>query len=404
MFFYPQKVKIHNFVNTLAIAIFITIFSPLQAEETKAQQGDIKQQEGTKQQEETKQQKEETTLWKTDFQNALALSQKSKKPLLLNFSGSDWCKWCIRLDNEVFKTPEFLTWVKDNLVLCLADLPQDHSTISKAQYEKNQKLSQKYEVKGFPTILLLNSDGSVFAKTGYVAGGPEKYIENLKQLIKDKDWQKNLTNIDKLKEDEQLKLAVYIFTNKYREISPEDRIKLSYIIFSGEKNDNNLMKAAAAMELALDDNDAIKQSLAIKWLKKLLENGNSEPYSIYLFSKATDSFNKLMKEIDKNKKGSCSTEQLNKSAKAVLEQTKELKKMISPKAQDKLNLIKQCDVWDAIAIATLGEKEKALKSVDAIFKDHRDMNEAAKEMKIFIEAIGVTSIQKNTNEPVLPDK
>jgi protein disulfide-isomerase len=62
--------------------------------------------------------------WQTDMNKALEISKKSQKPLFLFFTGSDWCGWCIRLQKEVFKTPEFAKWAKDNVILVELDFPR----------------------------------------------------------------------------------------------------------------------------------------------------------------------------------------------------------------------------------------------------------------------------------------
>jgi protein disulfide-isomerase len=121
--------------------------------------------------------------WLTDFEKAKEEAAERNVPILVDFSGSDWCGWCIRLDNEVFSQPEFKAYAKDNLVLFLADFPngKPQSDEIKAQ---NEKLSNQYGVSGFPTVLLLSADGSVINKTGYQAGGASAYVEHIKELLK----------------------------------------------------------------------------------------------------------------------------------------------------------------------------------------------------------------------------
>ncbi len=121
--------------------------------------------------------------WPTDFEAAKKKAAEKGLPILADFSGSDWCGWCIRLDNEVFSQPEFKAYAKENVILFLADFPNStpQSDELKAQ---NKKLSQLYGVRGFPTVLLLNADGSVINKTGYQAGGATAYVEHIKELLK----------------------------------------------------------------------------------------------------------------------------------------------------------------------------------------------------------------------------
>ena len=121
--------------------------------------------------------------WETDLEVAKKRAKDEKKPMLLDFTGSDWCGWCIRLKKEVFATPEFETYAKEHLVLVEVDFPHN-SPLAKETKEQNDKLSQEYQINGFPTILLLSSRGREVARTGYQEGGPEKYIEHLKTLLK----------------------------------------------------------------------------------------------------------------------------------------------------------------------------------------------------------------------------
>ena len=121
--------------------------------------------------------------WETDFEVAKKRAKAEKKPMLLDFTGSDWCGWCIRLKKEVFSTPEFEKYAKDNLVLVEVDFPQSKQ-LPKEEVEQNAKLQQEYKIEGYPTIILLNADGKKVASTGYQEGGPEKYIEHLKGLLK----------------------------------------------------------------------------------------------------------------------------------------------------------------------------------------------------------------------------
>ena len=121
--------------------------------------------------------------WETDFEKAKAKAQAENKHILIDFSGSDWCGWCIKLDKEVFSKDAFKAYAKDNLVLVLADFPRDKSGQSDQVQAQNKKLSKEFGVRGFPTVYVLDSAGKPVAKTGYQAGGPEVYVEHIKKLI-----------------------------------------------------------------------------------------------------------------------------------------------------------------------------------------------------------------------------
>lgn len=122
--------------------------------------------------------------WGTDFAAARKAATDQKRLILADFTGSDWCPWCKKLDSEVFQKDAFKTFAKENLVLFVADFPNEKQ-LPKDVAEQNRKLAEKYEVKGFPTVLLLDADGKVVARTGYRRGGVESYVEHLKSLISD---------------------------------------------------------------------------------------------------------------------------------------------------------------------------------------------------------------------------
>ncbi|MCF7847797.1 MAG: thioredoxin family protein [Kiritimatiellales bacterium] len=125
--------------------------------------------------------------WETDFSKASAKAKAENKYMLLDFSGSDWCGWCIKLDNEVFSKGEFKQYAKENLVLVMLDFPRNKSKQGAEVIKQNDELAKKFGIRGFPTVIILNPAGKPVAQTGYQDGGPVKYVEHIKGLIaKDK--------------------------------------------------------------------------------------------------------------------------------------------------------------------------------------------------------------------------
>ena len=121
-------------------------------------------------------------VWETNVTKAMAISTETKKPLLLFFTGSDWCGWCIRLQKEVLKTPEFAAWAKENVVLVELDYPRKAPQTQDIK-KQNNELQMAFGIQGFPTIILANAttkEGKVnfegIGSTGYVAGGPSAWL------------------------------------------------------------------------------------------------------------------------------------------------------------------------------------------------------------------------------------
>lgn len=128
--------------------------------------------------------KTEATNWETDLKKASLAAKKSGKYLLLDFSGSDWCVWCKRLEKEVFSQKAFKDFADENLVCVLVDFPSA-KVQSKELKKQNMELAEQYDIKGYPTIIILSPDGEPVAKTGYLQGGPWEYARHLKKIIED---------------------------------------------------------------------------------------------------------------------------------------------------------------------------------------------------------------------------
>ncbi len=125
--------------------------------------------------------------WKVKYEAAVAEAKAAHKPILMVFAGSDWCKPCIMLRKEVWESEQFKQYARENLVLLELDFPRlKKNQLPAEQTRQNEELAAKYNRDGlFPLVVLTDENGNVIAKTGYKTGGPEKYIQHLKELQKD---------------------------------------------------------------------------------------------------------------------------------------------------------------------------------------------------------------------------
>jgi thioredoxin-related protein len=124
--------------------------------------------------------------WTMDFDAAQKVAAEKKLPLLLNFTGSDWCGWCKHMDKEVFSKDAWGAYAKDHLVLVWLDFPQDKSLVPEKFAARNSKLSERFGVGGYPTYIVLDDDGKT--KLGQLGAdqeiSPDKFIGSLKALLK----------------------------------------------------------------------------------------------------------------------------------------------------------------------------------------------------------------------------
>lgn len=120
--------------------------------------------------------------WLTDMDAAMKLSAETGKPILVDFSGSDWCGWCIKFEKEVLSQKIFKDFAKENLILVSIDFPRRKKQ-STEEKKKNQALYDQYKIEGFPTLLLLDRTGKEIVRTNYIEGGPQVYIDFLKSKM-----------------------------------------------------------------------------------------------------------------------------------------------------------------------------------------------------------------------------
>ena len=121
--------------------------------------------------------------WLTNFKDAQALAKKQSKPLFLFFSGSDWCGWCTKMSKEILDTKEFTQTLGNEFVFVHVDFPKKSPLDAQTQ-QQNKELADTYNVKGFPTVVVLSPNLETLGTLGYVKGGPQAFIEKARAYLK----------------------------------------------------------------------------------------------------------------------------------------------------------------------------------------------------------------------------
>ncbi len=122
--------------------------------------------------------------WETSWKEASAKATKTDHNIVLVFSGSDWCGPCIKLDQNIWQSPEFQKYAETHWILLRADFPRKKANkLSAEQTAQNAKLAEKYNQNGyFPLVVILNCHGKVLGTTGYKNVSADDYIQILKGL------------------------------------------------------------------------------------------------------------------------------------------------------------------------------------------------------------------------------
>lgn len=130
--------------------------------------------------------------WYDDYTKASGESAKLKRPMLILFTGSDWCPFCVKLKKEVLDKKEFKKYAEKNLILLYIDLPR-YAEMPAEMVKKNRQLCSMFEVRGFPTSVVVSPDGKVLGriggfprKAGFSSNPAAGYIKTLTEMISGK--------------------------------------------------------------------------------------------------------------------------------------------------------------------------------------------------------------------------
>jgi protein disulfide-isomerase len=223
-----------------------------------------------------------------DYVAALKYAKEKGLPVLMNFTGSDWCGWCKLMDKNVFSKPEWKEYAKNNLVLIYIDFPRKNPDLVPEKYRKrNNDLSQEYGVQGFPTYVLLDSKG---LKLGQLGAGkdktPKNFIADINKLLlmtdagirklckdlKPEDAAKVMANFASYKKLNQQKSKL---TKKLNVLKKEETAKKKTLDESIEAGKVNSMSKEKKAEYETAKTALKKaQADAEAWMKK---NGQTRP-------------------------------------------------------------------------------------------------------------------------------
>ena len=125
--------------------------------------------------------------WLTNYEAAKKQAKEENKPILINFTGTDWCGWCIKIEKEIFSKDEFKAYAKEKLILMEVDFPEKKKQSDEVKAQ-NKVLDKEFKIEGYPTIFLIDAEGKKLSEDiGYREGGAQAYVDHLKELLKKKE-------------------------------------------------------------------------------------------------------------------------------------------------------------------------------------------------------------------------
>ncbi|CDZ80372.1 Disulfide bond reductase DsbH precursor [Candidatus Rubidus massiliensis] len=259
--------------------------------------------------------------WLNSYEVAVNESKSSKKPILLFFTGSDWCSWCHKLENEALNTEEFAKEASNRFIFVKIDFPLNNS-IPPHVSAQNKQLQKKYDIKGFPTIVLLDSNQQQIGTVGYRPGGGKAYATHLFKMVSDyQQYRNQMQNVDNasnhsynhlkklyekskelaleneaqtiLKIGMKIKDNQYFLTERYRFLAEEGKIGdpealtiKQQLLASDPKNENKIHYQIAVIdfEKACENMDKDKTSIqkVVQPLTEYIDKfGKADPHNLW---------------------------------------------------------------------------------------------------------------------------
>ncbi|MBR5213345.1 MAG: thioredoxin family protein [Akkermansia sp.] len=185
--------------------------------------------------------------WTTDLDEARTRAAAESKSVLVDFTGSDWCGYCIQLKKTVFDTPEFEALAKDDFLFVEIDVPRDVNRIGQELYSKNEKLCKQYKIAGFPTIMVMSPEGYIIG--GFVGGSNMARTKDA--LSAAKANAEKVAKAKTLQGSEKAKLLAEVHASLARDLKPANSVMVNDIAEADTDNVTgmkDMAKAAAQME------------------------------------------------------------------------------------------------------------------------------------------------------------
>lgn len=193
-------------------------------------------------------------VWTQDYDAAVALAKTNNLPLMLNFTGSDWCGWCKLMDRQVFSTEIWQKWAKDNIVLAFIDFPNDKSLVPEKYVARNKNLAGKYGIRGYPTYVLVDpaTENALDTLGASRDATPKAFIKDVKRALfmsSPSDIAKRLPAQD-VKTYEKLKAEVDKVSAEYDDYIKTTGAELQLLnqVVKGAKDDSARKKAEKAFK------------------------------------------------------------------------------------------------------------------------------------------------------------
>lgn len=230
--------------------------------------------------------------WLDDYEQAVNESKSTSKPILLLFTGTGWCAYCDKLEEEVLTTPDFARAVGNKFIFVKINYPTPDNLSPKLAAQHKQ-LQDKYDIRGFPSVILIDSQQKQMGQTGYRSGGGQSYAQHLQKIVQDyNNYQGSMQNVEKHPQTGAFLKHLY---EKSKELSLDNDTNL--IVRLGLQSDERLFFMMERYRFIAEEgmiHEKEAQTLRRQLMESDLENINHTHYQLAIID-----FEAYSEEMDK---------------------------------------------------------------------------------------------------------
>lgn len=232
--------------------------------------------------------------WQTNYKEAIKTARASSKPILLYFTGSDWCSWCTKLEKEALSTPEFAEATADKFVFVKLDFPL-YSSLSPQITAQNKEEQKNFDVRGFPTILIIDPKTlTQIGTTGYRPGGGKAYAAHLNKIVNDYAMYRQKTQ--NMEKEKLAGIELKQLYEKAREIKAQEDI--NKIVSQGLNSDQQVFFQIEHYQMLVDAGQVKAPEAAV--LKQRLLASDPSNANLTHYQVAVIDFEAACAAVEKN--------------------------------------------------------------------------------------------------------
>ncbi len=251
--------------------------------------------------------------WTHDYDAAAAMAKEHGLPVLLKFTGSDWCGWCMLMEKSVFSKKEFEKWAEGRVMLVTIDSPRERSLVPEEFRDRNARMMNRYGIRGVPTYVVLDSEGNELGRLGASQfATPDSFAGDFEKIVGKMPEKKEIAGVvtgDDLEKLLSMHLSIAQRKAMETKLTPDERAEFPSLLTIDRDKTAALDALAAARKAKIAEAQA-----------KIAETQKSDPDAA---ARLRDESRAMLKSLDEEQ--AAARKKIEEDASRKLDRLRELK-------------------------------------------------------------------------------